>query len=48
MLHGGGQISQPETHHGDAIDLFGPDAFQARDAKAKLDDVISGLHPMDR
>lgn len=39
---------QAETHHGDAIDLFGPDSSQARDAKAKLDDVVSRLHPMDR
>ena len=39
---------QAAIYHKDAIALFGPDSSQARDAKAKLDDVISRLHPMDR
>ena len=36
------------TRYKDAIDQFGPDSPQARDTKARLDDVTSRLHPMDR
>jgi hypothetical protein len=36
------------TRHKDAIDQFGPDSPQARDTRARLDDVTSRLHPMDR
>ena len=36
------------TRHKDAIDQFGLDSPQARDTKARLDDVTSRLHPMDR
>lgn len=36
------------TLYKDAIDQFGADSPQARDTKARLDDVTSRLHPMDR
>lgn len=36
------------TRYKDAISQFGLDSTQARNEKARLDDVISRLHPMDR